>query len=208
MKLKLLVLSLLYLTSCNVHVAQNDSPKVETEIKIVEIGAKELPYMTFPDTWYTQTYEGGPVLTSKDSTDQLNFEKIDYFDGLKGSKLSIGKYKRLLVNKGESLDSLFLCESYSINGNKFEYLAAYKSKRNKEHLYPITINEVYVVRLEKNDLKEKLLVYSKVVSDYSIATKIGHLDSLGRLTMKEFNVEEVNVEYKGQSITDYHTFFE
>jgi hypothetical protein len=185
--------------------SRDDSAPVQNETGIVEIGAPEIVNTEFPDLWSIETSE----VTKQDSINQLNFEKINYFDRLNGSKIEeVKKYRRLLVDNGETLDSLILLNSYFINNQRFEYVATYKTKQEKTHIYPLKINELSIVRFNKNDPEKKILVYSSRVSDYSIATKIGYLDSLGKLTMKEFNVEEINVEYKGQSVTDYHAFFD
>lgn len=215
MKNNISIFCIIILTSCSKnHIteqSQNDTKNIKTNFEskqFKEVGDSLLVSYDFPKQWFNQVYDEGHVMSKSDSSTQKKFEKLDFFDNIKGKKKleNNGRKEYWEMEKNVKIDSIIEFDSSKIGNNKLVYIKSYKTFLDNKYDFPPTEQSVDILFYHNNNFQKKINVYNEINYPYSVNLKLGYLNKNGILTTKKFKIDEEGTNYIDSKNEDLSKF--
>lgn len=177
----------------NIELSKTIIENEENQFK--EIGDSLLISYDFPKHWYNQIYNEGTPMSKNDSINQQKFDRLTFFDNIKGLKLKKIKPEYLENEKNIKLDSAFVFDSLKLGNNKLLYIKAYNTLLYSEYDFPPSQQNVDILFYYKNKFQKKINIYREINYPFSVNVKFGYLNKLGILNTKSFKIDEEGVSF-------------
>lgn len=197
---KIIITICMIIISCSKNNSQKNIELSKTiieneENQFKEIGDSLLISYDFPKHWYNQIYNEGTPMSKNDSINQQKFDRLTFFDNIKGLKLKKIKPEYLENEKNVKLDSAFVFDSLKLGNNKLLYIKAYNTLLYSEYDFPPSQQNVDILFYYKNKFQKKINIYREINYPFSVNVKFGYLNKLGILNTKSFKIDEEGVSF-------------
>ncbi len=197
---KIIITICMIIISCSKNNSQKNIELSKTiieneENQFKEIGDSLLISYDFPKHWYNQIYNEGTPMSKNDSINQQKFDRLTFFDNIKGLKLKKIKPEYLENEKNIKLDSAFVFDSLKLGNNKLLYIKAYNTLLYSEYDFPPSQQNVDILFYYKNKFQKKINIYREINYPFSVNVKFGYLNKLGILNTKSFKIDEEGVSF-------------
>ena len=161
---KIIITICMIIISCSKNNSQKNIELSKTiieneENQFKEIGDSLLISYDFPKHWYNQIYNEGTPMSKNDSINQQKFDRLTFFDNIKGLKLKKIKPEYLENEKNIKLDSAFVFDSLKLGNNKLLYIKAYNTLLYSEYDFPPSQQNVDILFYYKNKFQKKINIY-------------------------------------------------
>lgn len=197
---KIIITICMIIISCSKNNSQKNIELSKTiieneENQFKEIGDSLLISYDFPKHWYNQIYNEGTPMSKNDSINQQKFDRLTFFDNIKGLKLKKIKPEYLENEKNIKLDSAFVFDSLKLGNNKLLYIKVYNTLLYSEYDFPPSQQNVDILFYYKNKFQKKINIYREINYPFSVNVKFGYLNKLGILNTKSFKIDEEGVSF-------------